>query len=544
MPRNGSERKPTYPQLLLSALLENTNELVAVIDPDFRYVAFSSPYQREFQRIFGVKISHGTSLREALAQRPADQAKALNNCRRALAGDEFTVTEPFGDERRSRSVYQARFLGIRDNDNQIVASLHTICDITATRAEQLRRSEAERERLEAVLDCMAEAVIVVDPAGTIVSMNPAALAMHEFTLPKDAHESLNAFADLFEVRTPDGRPVALDDLPLARAMRGEEVSYVELEVQNKRSGKRWIAAQSAVPVCNSAGRVILYVITIRDITERKRMEQKVLESEERARLAMQAGRMYAWEWKPATDEVVRSFNTVDLFGRPEETKTTGQEYFHRIHSEDRQSFLGLVHSLTPENDRYDTEYRVVCFDGQVVTLHESAQASFGETGRMIRLIGMSVDVSERAQAQATLRETEERFRKMADTAPVLIWISGPDKLCTFFNKPWLDFTGRSMEQEIGNGWAEGVHPDDLDRCYDTYSSSFDRRCNFQMEYRLRRADGKYRWMLDTGVPRIEVDGAFAGYIGSCVDITELKRSQEDVLESQKFERVGMRKSGT
>jgi PAS domain S-box-containing protein len=129
-----------------------------------------------------------------------------------------------------------------------------------------------------------------------------------------------------------------------------------------------------------------------------------------------------------------------------------------------------------------------------------------------------------ANSLRVLQESEERFRHMADTAPVLIWVSGPDKLYTFFNKGWLDFTGRSMEQELGNGWASGVYPEDLDRCLATYSSSFDARRTFQMEYRLRRADGEYRWILDNGVPLYREE-VFAGYVGSCIDITEQRRAE-------------------
>src|SRR5882672_4422836 len=129
-------------------------------------------------------------------------------------------------------------------------------------------------------------------------------------------------------------------------------------------------------------------------------------------------------------------------------------------------------------------------------------------------------------SQAHLQETEQRFRATADAAPVMIWMSDTDKLCTFFNKGWLAFTGRSMDRELGNGWAEGVHPADLDRCFRIYGDAFDARRHFTMEYRLRRHDGEYRWVFDSGAPRVEADGTFLGYIGSCVDVTDLKRGEE------------------
>ena len=132
----------------------------------------------------------------------------------------------------------------------------------------------------------------------------------------------------------------------------------------------------------------------------------------------------------------------------------------------------------------------------------------------------------RRRNEATLKESERRFRLTADAAPVLIWISGIDKRCTWFNKPWLDFVGRTMEQELGNGWSENVHADDFDRCLKTYVDAFDARQPFSMEYRLRRHDGEYRWVLDNGIPLWEPAGVFAGYIGSCIDITERKQAED------------------
>lgn len=132
----------------------------------------------------------------------------------------------------------------------------------------------------------------------------------------------------------------------------------------------------------------------------------------------------------------------------------------------------------------------------------------------------SRDISQRKLSEIALSETEARFRAMADTAPVYIWMAGLDKLCNWFNKSWLEFTGRTMAQEMGNGWAEGVHPEDFNRCLDYYVDHFDRHEAFKMEYRLRRHDGEYRWILDHGVPRISESGEFLGYIGSCIDITD------------------------
>jgi PAS domain S-box-containing protein len=158
-------------------------------------------------------------------------------------------------------------------------------------------------------------------------------------------------------------------------------------------------------------------------------------------------------------------------------------------------------------------------------------------GVLVLLQGVFIAVlliqrARRRHVERALRESEERFRLMADTAPVLVWRASPDKRCDFFNRPWLEFTGRTIEQELGNGWSEGVCPEDLDGCLRTYVSAFDARQPFRMEFRLRRADGAYRWVLDTGVPRYGSDGSFAGYIGSCLDITDRKASEDALRDNQ------------
>jgi PAS domain S-box-containing protein len=144
----------------------------------------------------------------------------------------------------------------------------------------------------------------------------------------------------------------------------------------------------------------------------------------------------------------------------------------------------------------------------------------------IPFVVLAALAEEHEQSANVVRESEERFRLVANTAPVMIWMAGTDKLCTYFNHPWLKFTGRPLEAELGNGWAEGVHPEDLERCLETYSQAFNQRQSFEMEYRLRRNDEEYRWIFDIGVPRFNEDGTFAGYIGSCLDITDRKVAEE------------------
>ena len=145
----------------------------------------------------------------------------------------------------------------------------------------------------------------------------------------------------------------------------------------------------------------------------------------------------------------------------------------------------------------------------------------------------AAQLSRRLQAsEAASHESEGRFRTLADTAPVMVWMSGTDKLCNFFNKPWLEFTGRTIQQELGNGWSEGIHPEDFQRCLETYDSCFNLQQPFTMEYRLRRADGEYRWILDTGIPRYLLEGEFAGYIGSAIDITERRGAEAALRESE------------
>jgi PAS domain S-box-containing protein len=183
---------------------------------------------------------------------------------------------------------------------------------------------------------------------------------------------------------------------------------------------------------------------------------------------------------------------------------------------------------------YDVDYRTVDPEtGTVKWVRAIGRTFYAADGTPTRFDGVTLDVTEQKRAEAVLRESEQRFRLMADAAPVMIWLSGRDKLVSWYNQPWLAFTGRTMEQEVGHGATEVVHPDDFERTFNEYIRAFDARGPYLVEYRLRRHDGEFRWMICNGVPRYGTDGEFEGYIGSCLDVTDYKNSQAALREADR-----------
>jgi PAS domain S-box-containing protein len=156
----------------------------------------------------------------------------------------------------------------------------------------------------------------------------------------------------------------------------------------------------------------------------------------------------------------------------------------------------------------------------------------GSAGRSVGLGVIALNVTERERAADALRESEQRFRSLADSVPILIWVADHEHKRNYFNKTWLQFTGRSLQEESGDHWTANIHPDDVERHLGLYNAAFDSREPFESEYRLRRHDGEYRWMLARGAPRFTPGGEFVGFCGLCLDVTDRKRSEQDVRASE------------
>jgi PAS domain S-box-containing protein len=269
---------------------------------------------------------------------------------------------------------------------------------------------------------------------------------------------------------------------------------------------------------------------LRNISESMQARAALGESEERFRLAMNniasgvfiVDRDGVITYVNAAAEAIFGWKQQDLLG------TKIHETTHYQHS-DGTPFpasecpcLQVLQTGVELREQQDTFFRK---DGSFFTAVYNASPLKKGNETIGLVIGVRDD-SLRRLARKAIRESEARFRLLANTAPVKIWMSGVDGTCTYFNECWLTFVGRSLSSQLGNGWQELVHPEDLDRCRGIYLKAFDQRAPYQMEYRLRRHDGEYRWVLSSAVPRLGSDDDFAGYIGSAVDVTELKLAGE------------------
>ena len=276
--------------------------------------------------------------------------------------------------------------------------------------------------------------------------------------------------------------------------------------------------------------------------------QRLLEeTEERYRLLTEAQSGMVWTLRP--DNTVDFVNSawVSYTGRTlKEVDADG--WRDLIHPDDREAMIATITTPLERGEPHEVQVRFRRHDGMYRRVLSRVVPVRDADGTVVKWIGTTTDIHDLWLAREGLREStvklqesEKRFSSVA-SAPVMIWSSGPDKRCDWFNEAWLAFTGRTLEQELGDGWLEGVHPQDRDRYVDMYVRAFDLRQPFTMEYRLRHHDGTYRRILGEGVPR-SIEGRFYGYIGSAVDVTEQRLLEEQLLQSKKMEAVGQLAGG-
>ena len=278
----------------------------------------------------------------------------------------------------------------------------------------------------------------------------------------------------------------------------------------------------------------LIILSINDITPLQEEKNQLIVDknllEERITLAAEASGIGTWEMDIHTNMILWDDRCRQLFGIGRDQLTFG-EFLKALHPDDRSRTSGIVAGvLKGANDgKYNTEFRIrYQHENETKWLKASGRVYFNKAGVAQRFAGTVLDITQQRQNEQLLRESEERFRMTADAATAMIWLAGPDKMCNYFNKSWLQFTGKTFEEEKGNGWLKDLHEDDYQTHVDCFLKKFDAREKFHNEYRLRRWDGTYRWVSDSAVPRFSPDGIFEGYIGTCIDIHDQKMTRKEL----------------
>ena len=329
---------------------------------------------------------------------------------------------------------------------------------------------------------------------------------------------------------------------LERTIAGLEPATLDYRIVTADGRTRWLSYSGQLHRTPAdASRMLGAVV---DITERKTAEEELRLRDERHRafVATSTEAIWRFEVSPPVPTSLPVEAQVDAFFDRAFLAECNETMARMYGFETPGELVGTrLADMMPASDPVNREYlRAFAASGYRLTGHESREkdrhgrlkffrnslVGIVEDDAITRAWGTQTDITEQKQAEAQLRESEARFRLMADNAPVLIWLADTANRGTFFNRPWLQFTGGTLDEQLGTGWIRAIHPDDRETAATTCQQHFDRRESFSMEFRMRRHDGAYRWVLDHGTPLVDGAGAFQGYIGACVDITDVKAAQE------------------
>jgi PAS domain S-box-containing protein len=327
---------------------------------------------------------------------------------------------------------------------------------------------------------------------------------------------------------------------LERLRQGESDNPVELRLR-KADGDFGVFSLRGKTFSEASGLPLRAVGSLTDVTAQRLAENALRQSEQRHRALVSVLTSIVWITDPHGDFVEPQVSWQAYTGQAWE-EHAGRGWLAAIHPDDRQE-LGRQWSLAVERKQiFQADGRLWhAAAGRYRYFAARGVPMFARDGSVREWVGVMRDTDDqwraefaRRAAEEALRTSEVRFRTMADATPVMIRLLDDEQKCTYVNRGWLEFTGRTLEQEISRGWSGGIHPDDLDRCVEVYRGAFERREPFTLEYRLRRSDGDYRWLLDNSVPLRSERGAFQGYIGSCIDITHRKRSENRLREAADY----------
>lgn len=272
----------------------------------------------------------------------------------------------------------------------------------------------------------------------------------------------------------------------------------------------------------SAGRMLL------DAFERLHARQEhpsapCSEAEVRFRTMADSTPVLVWQ-TDAQGTVYMNSEYTRFLGRPLQL-LLGMGWTQALHPEDADDYVSAYLNTFDKRQRFEAQFRFRRFDGEYRWLKSIGEPFYEADGQFVGYIGSSFDITDVKRAQEALRQSQAWFEQLADTAPTIVWVTEPDGRCTFLSRRWYEFTGQTPEHALGFGWLEAVHPEDRPDADASFRNALAQRGVFELDYRLRRADGSWRWCLDIGVPRLGENGTFLGHVGNVIDITERKLAE-------------------
>ncbi|MBY0262548.1 MAG: PAS domain S-box protein, partial [Phycisphaerales bacterium] len=393
----------------------------------------------------------------------------------------------------------------------------------------------ERVRAEAALRQSEERLRMALSAARMVAWDydPASGAV----LTSDNAADVYGFAPGEEMRNLD-RGLALlhpDDVDRHRKVVEWAVASGERFVSQFRifradnGAVQWMEERGHA-VRDEAADIVRLVGVNMDITARKEAEIALRESEERSAFVRRSSGVGFWycdlpfdvlQW----DDLVKAH-----FHLPPDATVTIQTFYDRIHPDDREATRRAIERSVANRTAYNVDYRTVHPEtGAVKWVRAIGRTFYSADGTPTRFDGVTLDVSEQKRAEASLRESEQRFRTFADTAPAMLWVTDPAGICTFLSRAWYEYTGQTEEEALGLGWTNTIHPADRNEAGRSFlAANAAREPHFAIEYRVRRADGQYRWAIDIGRPRFAPDGAFLGYVGNVIDVDQQKQTADEL----------------
>jgi len=411
---------------------------------------------------------------------------------------------------------------IRDSSGTVIGASKIARDITAK-----KQIEELNGRLAAIVQSSDDVIIGKTLDGIVSSWNDAAEKLFGYTEKEMIGQSI------LKIIPPERINEEYEILDQLR--EGKKIEHFETKRISK-NGKVIDISLTTSPIRDLSGNIIGASKIAKNISLQKETTRLIHENEERFRMAVEMTHLGTWEYDPKDLTLLCSPEGRKICGIPEDVNPSFTDFLNHIYTEDRNHFLEqTINATKPGSDgKFDLEARIHRFanNNDIRWIHIRAKMFFDDDRLRGRLIGTMLDVTEEKTRELELKESVELFQTMADNVPAMIWMSGTDKFEDYFNKTWLQFTGRTREQESNEGWLDAVHPDDVKRCIDTYNASFKEQERFYTEYRLRRHDGEYRWIADNSVPRFSPDGEFLGFISACMDIDDQKRFREKILESE------------